>query len=680
MSSKTLSDEEIGTIVDQKINMAVRWYNSKLSREREKATRYYNSEYPKRQHDGSSSFVSTEVYDAVEMMKAQILEVFGANQDIVKFKANGPNDIAECDIATKYTNYVIFQQNPGYDIFSDAIFDGLMARVGVAKVWWEERYEYVDEEFSGIDEQSVQGMAAQEDIDSLDAEYDEDMPGTYKGKLTRKVDKCQVRIEVINPEEFAIEAQAKGLSRKYFCLHRTLKHFDDLVQDGYSEAKLKKAMDRNDPDDLRTSPEVLARFQTTDNGARFQDDTDPGAQEASKWLLVHECYIELKRDGDEHLKLYKVVRVGSETLDIEEVDDLPFIAWSPLRIPHTFYGNNFAARVTPHQDVRTVLIRSIVDHATITNNPRYTVLQGGLTNPRELLDNRLGGIVNIRRPDAVAPLEQAPLNPFVFQTLGLLKDQNEQSTGISSLSQGLNKDAVSTQNSQGMVQDLVNLSQTRQKIIARNFANQFVVPLCLKVYDLVLKNEKKSEIVELCGNWVQVDPQEWKERKAATVSLYLGVGELSKEADKLTQMAVTWASDPQTGSLFTTQNRYKMASDIAKMRGVQNVTDYLTSPDQIPPPQPDPKVVAETQAETQKAQAALLTAQAAMKKVDMHGAIEQMKAQLTKMQQSFDNQITVRDEQRKDADTQNKIDVAQREITIAENTPAETGQVIVSPK
>jgi hypothetical protein len=32
------------------------------------------------------------------------------------------------------------------------------------------------------------------------------------------------------------------------------------------------------------------------------------------------------------------------------------------------------------------------------------VVNGGLLNPRELLDNRMGGIVNVRRPDSVVAM------------------------------------------------------------------------------------------------------------------------------------------------------------------------------------------------------------------------------------------------------------------------------------
>ena len=166
-------------------------------------------------------------------------------------------------------------------------------------------------------------------------------------------------------------------------------------------------------------------------------------------------------------------------LEVEEVDRKPFIVFCPLPIPHSFYGSNFADKLCATQNARTVLTRSILDHAMITNNPRYMVTKGGLTNPRELIDNRVGGLVNVTRPDAIAPLPQASLNPFVFQTLEAL-DQDAELTGVSRLSQGLNKDAISKQNSAAMVEQLTTMSQQRQKIIARNFANHFVKPLFLR--------------------------------------------------------------------------------------------------------------------------------------------------------------------------------------------------------
>ena len=186
-----------------------------------------------------------------------------------------------------------------------------------------------------------------------------------------------------------------------------------------------------------------------------------------------EAYILLDVEGTGTATLHRVMKAGNVLLDSEEVSRRPFVAFAPLPKPHSFYGSNFAERLCATQNARTVLTRSILDHAMITNNPRYMVVKGALTSPRELIDNRIGGIVNITRPDGIAPMPQAPLNPFVFQTIQMLDEDKEDNTGVSRLSQGLNKDAISKQNSAAMVEQLATMSQQRQKIIAQMLCQQF---------------------------------------------------------------------------------------------------------------------------------------------------------------------------------------------------------------
>ena len=675
-----LTKETLGPIIDGKIMEAVGWFNSKLSVERERVMKYYNGDLPIRQNKGSATFVSNDVYDAVESMKSQLLEVFAAGKDIVRFDPNGAADIQASQIATKYTDYVIFRQNNGYRIFSDVIHDALIARAGVVKVWWEEKIDYEDEEFSGLPEDATMALAQRDDVHEMDSEEDKENSGVYKGKITRKIDKSQIRIEVVNPEEFSVEPQARNLGPKTFCVHKTIKTIDELMRMGYDRAKIDR-WTAEDETTLSTNPELIARFQGIDAGIQAVDGTP--LQEELRHVVVSESYCQLQFKDDKHAKTYKIVRCGHETLEIEEVDEHPFEVFTPLPVPHSFYGNNFAAKVLPAQNANTVLTRAIIDHTSITTNPRWAVLKGGVTNPRELLDNRLGGIVNITRPDAVQPLLQPNLNPFVFQTLQLIQQKSEETTGISSLSKGLNKDAISKQNSQGMVETLIDVSMMRQKVIARNFGNTFLIPLYIKVYNLVIAKEKRKKIIDVAGQWIEVDPQRWKERRAASCSLHLGYGELEKEAQKRVQWGTTISQDPQLNHLFQMPGRFKLAGDVAVASGIYNYLDYLSRPDQVPPPQPPgppPGEMEKLQIEGQKAQAAMLSAQADMKKIDAHAAIEQLKMKLDQMQQQFDNAMKKRDEDRKDADIKNKIDVAQRETNIAEHSAVTEDRVVIEPR
>ena len=267
----------------------------------------------------------------------------------------------------------------------------------------------------------------------------------------------------------------------------------------------------------------------------------------------------------------------------------------------------------------------------ITNNPRYTVLKGGLSNPRELIDNRVGGLVNVTRPDAISPMLQAPLNPFTFQLLNTLQEDKEETSGISSLSQGLNKDAISNQNSAKMVEQLATMSQQRQKIIARNFASQFVKPLYQLVYQLCIENESEQKIIEIGGDFVEVNPNDWADRRDVTVELALGYGEQERESQKYMAMHQQFQSDPRLQEMYTPENQYALVTKVMELSGIKNVADYLTSPDQIPPKQPDPQQ--ELQMELMKKQLEVQERQTALgemkAKMDIQNA--QMKLELEKM-------------------------------------------------
>ena len=89
--SKKLSDSDILALVEQKVRHGVGFVDSRLSAERERVLKYYNSQLPKRQNEGRSSYVATDVYDSVEMAKAQLIETFSGNPDNIDRKSTRLN-------------------------------------------------------------------------------------------------------------------------------------------------------------------------------------------------------------------------------------------------------------------------------------------------------------------------------------------------------------------------------------------------------------------------------------------------------------------------------------------------------------------------------------------------------------------------------------------------------------
>jgi hypothetical protein len=577
---KKLDDDKIVTILDDNIRRSVGYYDSQISRERKRVTDYYNATLPRPAHDGNSKYVSMDVYDTVESMKAALLETFSTGYKTVRFAPQNADDQKIAEIATEYCDYVANRQNNLFEIMQTVIHDGLIARAGIAKVFYYYGDESHIEEVTDLTEEELDAILVRDDVEI--EELVEDF-GLYSGELRITTDASKVCIESIAPEEFIIEPQARDLDSVVFCAHRTTKTISELREMGYDEKKIEKIGDHSDVE-METDPEVLARHEEIGNDRGFNTK---GYQDQVRQVTVYENYIMLDPDATGVAELYRIVKAGNVVLEMEKVNHKPFVAFVPLPIPHAFFGNNFGSKVIPIQNARTVLTRSILDHAMITNNPRYMVTKGGLTNPKELIDNRVGGIVNVSRPDAIAPMPQASLNPFVFQTLQLLDDDKEDTTGVSRLSQGLNKDAISKQNSAAMVEQLATMSQQRQKIIARNFANGFLKPLYQMIYRLVIENVPDQEIVELAGEYVEVSPSQWGSKRDVLVEMHLGYGEQVEEAQKYLALHQLMSQDPTLATMYQPQNQYKLMSHVMENNGIKNVADYLTPPEQLPPPQPD---------------------------------------------------------------------------------------------
>lgn len=674
---KPITEDELASVVDRQIRQSVGFYDSKLSREREDVLDYYNGVKPKPMHSGNSKYVSLDVFDSVESMKSVLLETFAAGNRIVSFEPQGPDDIGLAQAATEYCDYVLFRQNDGYRVFSEVIQDGLMARAGVAKIYWDEKVEEVEETFKNLTAQEADMLLAAPDVSKVEVELDEET-GLYDGELYRTVNKSQVRIDPVPPEEFLITPQSKSIEEAPFIAHRTKKTFADLIAEGYDKKKVEK-IGAEDDAELTLSPEVLARFEQV-GADRLNMDGE--VQEQSKYVIVYECYLYLDMDGTGETKLYKIVKVGNVVLDKEEVDRKPFISFVPLPVPHSFYGSNFAARVIPTQNARTVLVRGILDHTVTTNNPRYQVVKGALTNPKELIENRIGGIVNVTRPDGITPLNQPSLNPFVFQTVQLLDEDKEEATGVSKLSQGLNKDAVSKQNSQGLVENLVSLSMQRQKIIARNFANQFVRPLYLEIYRLAVANETGEKMIKIAGTFQRMMPSEWADRSDVTVEMRLGYGEQEREAAKFLQMHQLLSSDPSLAPMYGMDKKFNLLRTVFEKGGVKNVIDFLTPPEQIPQPQPDPMMLKQVELEERKVATLEKQAETTATKVQVNSELEAMRIEMQRMKMELDAILRQREDDRKEFDTTARYAIATEELQMAKDQMAidpANARAIISP-
>jgi len=137
--------------------------------------------------------------------------------------------------------------------------------------------------------------------------------------------------------------------------------------------------------------------------------------------------------------------------------------------------------------------------------------------------------------------------------------------------------------------------------------------------------------------------------------------------------------------LYDDAKAFKTVSRVLEIKGHKNVQDYLIDPATLPPPQPDPKAQAEL-AKLQK-EAEVTEREIALKEASFQHKqrMETFEAQLRQMAQEAEIRLKSRDADRKDAETENRIDVSQAELELAAwqatATPPENAKTsaIISP-
>ena len=137
------TSELTAMLTAEKLDALAAMRASKLSAERAHAMDYYNGDmsHDMPAQEGRSRAVSTDVADTIDGLMPSLMEIFAGCDDVVRFEPVGPEDVAAAEQETDYVNHVFMQQNPGFLILYSFIKDALLSKVGIVKVWWEEREE-----------------------------------------------------------------------------------------------------------------------------------------------------------------------------------------------------------------------------------------------------------------------------------------------------------------------------------------------------------------------------------------------------------------------------------------------------------------------------------------------------------------------------------------------------------
>ena len=637
-----MDDTELQGIVSGELEDAVSYIDSDVSPIRAKGTEYYRGDPFGNEEDGRSQVVAMEVRDTVSAMLPSLMKVFFSSENVVEYVPRGPEDVAGAQQATDYANYIFSADNNGFMTTYALFKDSLVRKCGIAKYWWEENEEVKIEEYSGLDDQTVQ-ILMQEDAEvkivvsypdpSMPMEMMQPQPDPMTGlpmpmqqpmlhdvQIKRNTKDGRIRIMAVPPEELLLDRRARSFDDAGIIAHRQMATVSDLIGMGYDQEEIEENISNTD---LDSNDEYLARQPlSTTMGAG--DSLNP----MQRRVLYIEAYMRVDFDGDGIPELRKICCMGSGYTMVRNLPAsyIPFVDFPCDPEPHTSPLEAMSIFDITHdiQEIKSEIMRNTLDSLAQSIHPRTAVVEGQV-NIDDVLNNETGAIIRMRAPGMVQPFSSPFVGQAAFPMLDYMDQMREDRTGMSKAAMGLDPDALQS-TTKAAVAATVSASSQRLELQARILA-EGMKKLFKGILYLMTTHQDKPRMVRLRNEWVQIDPRAWDASMDVSVNIGLGNGDLGERMQGLTMIAGKQEQIMQQfglGNPVVTPAMYiRTIQKIVELSGFKDASSYFQAlPADFQMPQSEPKptpeeVLAQVQAQSIQADIQKKAAELELKREQM---------------------------------------------------------------
>jgi len=520
-----MTEEQLKALLDNHIEDSQSAYQE-VEGDVKKATEYYMGKPYGNEVKGKSSVTTREVAEAVDGAMPQLLKIFTQSVDVVEFTPQNDGDATVAENVTAYVNHIFNKDNSGAILMHNWFWDALVNKVGIVKAYWDVREDVNEEEYFNLSQEELAMLMQDKSVEIVEQEeiigepmpvgvdpmtgeeLIQNAPSTYNVRLKKTTDASRVKIDNVPHTEFMIDRHADCIDDARFVAQRKMLTRSDLVAMGY---------DKNIVAELSTDDEVDAHNKSEFNPISDINNTDP----SQDLIAYYECYLDIGEE-DGTAKKHRICYASKQILSDEEIDYVPFYSLCPFPVPHQFYGQSMADRTMELQFIKSTITRQMLDNLYLTNNSRVGAVEGQV-NLDDLLNSTAGGIIRMKNPNAIVPMQVQSSAGQSFPMLEYLDGVQAKRTGVSDMNQGL--DANVLQNvSATAVATMTAQSQGKLELIARIFADTGVKALMKGLLQLVCKYQDKPRALAINGKPMNIDPREWDNQYNVNINVGLGNG------------------------------------------------------------------------------------------------------------------------------------------------------------
>jgi hypothetical protein len=587
---RPLGQEEIKGILQRELEDALGGLGSQVSEEQRQSIRMYYGRPLGNEIKDRSQVVSRDVFEVIEWTMPSLMRMFTGGMGIWEYSSRDSEGTDDAKNATAYINKLFMTEMNGFQVLYDWFKTGLLEKNGIIQVLYEETRKPKTQSYSGLTEDEVLALLSEHDAEPL---AHEERIAVLDGAqivlhdITIKTWEVRRRViaEGVAPEEFLAARRMIVLDDDSpFTARRRKMSVSDLVALGFNFEEVANLPSDDTPEYSQGRTERLSEDET------YPVTTAERTDAASRELWVTDCYIKLDEDGDGYAELRRILIVGEQSVVIlldDEINQNPFVSFTPVPMPHKFYGHSLADIVQDLQVIRSTILRQILDHIYLSVNPRQAIVEG-MVEVDDMLTIRPGGLVRQRAPGQIEPLVLPPLPQEAMQAFDALKEIRSDRTGVMVHGRELDASAINS-TATGLAQ-LMAEKQQKVELMAR-IAAQGVKELGRKILRLVVENATKEEQFEVNGEWITIDPRLWDANMDIDVRVGLGAGQAVERLNNLDKIAERQSAHIAAGSLgytVTPENIHELDIAISEACGFRNDQLFFTDPSTREPPEPAP--------------------------------------------------------------------------------------------
>lgn len=595
-----------------------------LQQNREDALSYYLGNPNGREVKGKSTVTSTDVADAIEWIMPQIIKALTQNNEVVRFDPAGAEDEDQAELESDFVYDLLMKDNEGFIVIHQFVKDALMQKNGFVKVFYEKYDDVKKEAYTGISEVQLQVLLSDPAVELVQmTEGMTDIGRVFDVLVSRTCKTGKIRVINVAPENVRVAANHNSISLKdcRFLAHIEEKTVSDLIRDGYDRKLIEDALTLDDStnSDYRFT---LQGESTTPRELTYTDDSQ-------RILSISECYTYIDIDGDGIGEYVKVTVIGHDNptvvLDVEEIENCPFISTTAILMSHKLYGLSIYDRLKQIQDHKTSLWRNTMDNIYLQNNQRLGVLDGQV-NLDDLLLSRPGGIVRMKSADALVPIVTPQIGDAAYKMLDYLDMTRAGRVGVDANGDVNVENVGDRVGSQG-IDRVMSAKEELVNLMIRVIAETGMKPLCYAIRDLAVKHIDSVQHFRFKETWQAVNPSTWNRRLRSTVRVGLGTGDrrlMLEGAQAIIGLQEKALMVPGQ-ALVKPNNIYNAIKFAAKQYGIDGVGRFFIAPES-----PEGKQFAQEQdqkAQEQRSKEEQIAVMAAQAQIKLAEA-EQMKAQV----------------------------------------------------